>query len=80
MFVAVFVTMIAGDRLTADYWLSAAIFSTVQSEVYRFPMYISRSAVALACLGVTAAALISALLVRRRLDQLDLIAVLKVRE
>jgi putative ABC transport system permease protein len=62
------------------YWLSAAIFSTVQSEVYRFPMYISRSAVALACLGVTAAAVISALLVRRRLDQLDLVAVLKVRE
>ena len=62
------------------YWLAAAIFSTVQSEVYRFPMYISRSAVALACLGVTAAAMISALLVRRRLDQLDLVAVLKVRE
>jgi putative ABC transport system permease protein len=62
------------------YWLSAIIFSSVQSEVYRFPMYISRSAVALACLGVTAAALISALLVRRRLDRLDLVAVLKVRE
>jgi putative ABC transport system permease protein len=62
------------------YWLSALIFSSVQSEVYRFPMYISRQAVALACLGVSAAALVSALLVRRRLDRLDLIAVLKVRE
>jgi putative ABC transport system permease protein len=61
-------------------WLTALIASTVQSEVYRFPIDISRSAVALAFLGIIAAALLSALMVRRRLDRLDLIAVLKVRE
>jgi putative ABC transport system permease protein len=62
------------------YGLSAAIATTVQSEVYRFPLYVSRQAVALAFLGIIAAALVSALLVRRRLDRLDLVAVLKVRE
>ena len=61
------------------YLLSAAIATTVQSEVYRFPLYVSRQAVAMAFLGIIAAALVSALLVRRRLDGLDLVAVLKVR-
>jgi putative ABC transport system permease protein len=62
------------------YLLSAAIASTVQSEVYRFPLHVSRQAVALSWLGILAAALVSALLVRRRLDRLDLVGVLKVRE
>jgi putative ABC transport system permease protein len=62
------------------YLMSAAIASTVQSEVYRFPLHVSRQAVALSWLGIIGAALVSALLVRRRLDRLDLIAVLKVRE
>ena len=62
------------------YLLSAAIATTVQSEVYRFPLYVSRQAIALSFLGILGAALVSALLVRRRLDRLDLVAVLKVRE
>jgi putative ABC transport system permease protein len=62
------------------YGLSAAIFQTVQSEVFRFPFYISRQAVAWAFLGIIGAALISGLIVRRRLDTLDLVAVLKARE
>ncbi len=62
------------------YGLAAAIFQTVQSEVYRFPMYVSRQAVAWSCLGIIGASLISALLVRRRLDTLDLVAVLKSTE
>jgi putative ABC transport system permease protein len=62
------------------YGLAAAIFQTVQSEVYRFPMYVSRQAIALSFLGIIGAAVISALLVRRQLDTLDLVAVLKVRE
>lgn len=61
------------------YLLSAAIATTVQSEVYRFPLYVSRAAIASAFLGIIAAAMVSALLVRRRLDALDLVAVLKVR-
>jgi putative ABC transport system permease protein len=62
------------------YLLSAAIFSTVQSEVYRFPLYVSAAATAKASIGILASALVAGLAVRRRLDHLDLIAVLKVRE
>jgi putative ABC transport system permease protein len=62
------------------YALAAALAQTVQSEVYRFPLFVSRQAVAWAFLGIIGAAAISGLLVRRRLDTLDLIAVLKVRE
>jgi putative ABC transport system permease protein len=62
------------------YGLSAAIVQTVQSEVYRFPLYVSRQAMAWSCLGVVGAALVSGLIVRRKLDRLDLVAVLKVRE
>jgi putative ABC transport system permease protein len=62
-------------------WLLVTlIVQTVDSEVYRFPMYVPQSAVAWSFLGIMGAALVSGLLVRRRLDRLDLIAVLKVRE
>ena len=60
--------------------LAAAVVATVQSEVYRFPLYITREAVAWSFLGIIAAALVSGLVVRRRLDRLDLVAVLKIRE
>jgi putative ABC transport system permease protein len=62
------------------YGLAALIVQTVQSEVYRFPLFVSRQAIAWSFLGIIAAAAISGLLVRRRLDRLDLIGVLKVRE
>jgi putative ABC transport system permease protein len=62
------------------YSLSAAIVSSIDSEVYRFPLYVSRRAVALSFLGIIGAAVISGLLVRRKLDRLDLVAVLKIRE
>jgi putative ABC transport system permease protein len=62
------------------YSLSAAIVGMIDSEVYRFPLYVSRQAVALSFLGIIAAAIISGLIVRRKLDQLDLVAVLKIRE
>ena len=62
------------------YALTAWIVQSVESEVYRFPLYISRQAVAWAFLGIIAAAFVSGMSVRRRLDQLDLVAVLKVRE
>lgn len=62
------------------YSLAAWIVSSIDSEVYRFPLYVSRSAVAWSCLGIIGAAVVSGLIVRRRLDQLDLVAVLKIRE
>ena len=62
------------------YGLSSLIVGSIQSEVYRFPLFVSRQAVAWSFLGIMTAAALSALLVRRRLDTLDLVAVLKVRE
>jgi putative ABC transport system permease protein len=62
------------------YSLAAAIVGAIDSEVYRFPLYVSRQAVALACLGIAGASFVSALIVRHRLDELDLIAVLKTGE
>ena len=62
------------------YGLAAAIVQTVQSEVYRFPLYVSRQAIAWSCLGIIGAAAVSGLIVRRKLDSLDLVAVLKIRE
>ena len=62
------------------YSIAALVVQSIDSEVYRFPLYVSRQAVAWAFLGIIAAALFSGLVVRRRLDRLDLIAVLKVRE
>jgi putative ABC transport system permease protein len=62
------------------YGLATWIAQALDSEVYRFPLVVSRAAMAWAFLTVIAATLISALIVRRRLDTLDLVAVLKIRE
>jgi putative ABC transport system permease protein len=62
------------------YGLSLAIVQTVDSEVYRFPLIVTPQAIALAYLTIIAAATLSGLVVRRRLDRLDLVAVLKTRE
>jgi putative ABC transport system permease protein len=62
------------------YSLAALIVGSIDSEVYRFPLYVSRQAVAWSFLGIIGASLISALIVRRKLDALDLVAVLKIRE
>ena len=62
------------------YGLTLLMFQLVQTEVYRFPLHVSPDMVAWASLGVLAAAMLAGLAVRRRLDRLDLIAVLKVRE
>jgi putative ABC transport system permease protein len=61
-------------------WWSDAIMSSVDPEQYRLPIVISISTYAYALIVTAAAAVISALLVRRRLDHLDLIEVLKTRE
>jgi putative ABC transport system permease protein len=62
------------------YSLAAVIVRSIDSEVYRFPLYVTSQSVAISFLGIIAAAVISGLLVRRKLDHLDLVAVLKIRE
>jgi len=58
-------------------WLLIQAFS---SDLYRVPFAIERATYAKASLVVLAATAASALLVRRRVDTLDLIAVLKTRD
>jgi putative ABC transport system permease protein len=52
----------------------------LDTETYRFPLVIHRATYAYAALMTAAAALASALIVRRRIDKLDLVAVLKSRD
>ena len=52
----------------------------LDQEVFRFPLVISLKTFGLAVSVVVAAAIISGLLVRRKLDHLDLVSVLKSRE
>jgi putative ABC transport system permease protein len=61
-------------------WFCVAIMSSVDPERYRWPLFIAGSTYAYAALTVLAASLLCWLFVRRRLDRLDLIAVLKTRE
>ncbi|MCC7508247.1 MAG: ABC transporter permease [Planctomycetes bacterium] len=56
------------------------MLTTLNSEVMRFPKVISDTTYALAASAVIVSATISGLLVRRRLDTLDLVEVLKSRE
>jgi putative ABC transport system permease protein len=52
----------------------------LQSELYRVPLIIARDTYAFAALVVIVSVLASGLIVRRRLDRLDLIGVLKTKE
>ena len=58
-------------------WAMAAAFS---SDLYRVPFVVEREVYAVASLVVCAAALASAGAIRRRIDKLDMIEVLKTRE
>jgi putative ABC transport system permease protein len=66
--------------MAIGYGLSALISMSLTSELFRIPLYIRTSTFATAALIVVVATLLSGLSVRRRLDRLDLIAVLKTRE
>lgn len=52
----------------------------LNTELYRMPLVVNRSSYAVSFLVVAGAALVSGLLVRRRLRHLDLVEVLKTRE
>ena len=62
------------------YGLGRLIMLGFSNEVYRLSFTVSAATMAWAFLTVIAAAFVSGLVVRRRLDQLDLIGVLKTRE
>ncbi len=60
--------------------LSTWFVSGVQSDLYRIPIIITDSTYALSATVVLVSAVISGLIVRRKLDHLDLVAVLKTKE
>jgi putative ABC transport system permease protein len=62
------------------YLLSLWLASALSSELFRFPVVLEVRTYAFAIFVFAAAALGSALVVRRQLDRLDLVAVLKARE
>jgi putative ABC transport system permease protein len=66
--------------LVMGYWFAWGLTWFMDQEVFRFPFVISRSTYGLAVATVLAASIVSALIVRRKLDELDLIAVLKSKE
>jgi putative ABC transport system permease protein len=60
--------------------LSALLVWATDSELYRFPLIVTGRTRLFAVTVVTVSAIISGLIVRRRVDHLNLVAVLKVRE
>ena len=58
------------------WWMTVAF----DQELFRFPLVISQRTYAFAAAVVLIASTVSGLIVRRRLDELDLVAVLKSRE
>lgn len=66
--------------LLLGYELAALIVRIYDTELYRFPLVISVRTYLFASTTVLVAAVISGLITRRKLDRLDLVAVLKARE
>ena len=62
------------------YGFARMVVDGIESHLFRIPFFINASTYAMASLVVLGASLASALIVRRRIDRLDLIAVLKSRE
>ncbi|HSJ13853.1 MAG TPA: ABC transporter permease [Longimicrobiales bacterium] len=59
---------------------AAGLVASLQTDMYQFPLVLARGTFGLAASIVLGAGLVSALIVRRRLDRLDLVGVLKTRE
>jgi putative ABC transport system permease protein len=66
--------------LAMGYGFCAVLSGLYQWELFRFPLIVSAQTYAFAVVVVLGAAAASGVLIRRRLDRLDLVAVLKTRE
>jgi len=62
------------------YWLCAYIAQALASDLFRVPLVIEPKTYSLAAAVVLASASVSGLIVRHKLDHLDLVEVLKTRE
>jgi putative ABC transport system permease protein len=76
-----FLTLLAiPTGFVLGYGLCALVVHAVDTELYRMPLFVSGRTYAFAFLVIAAAALVSGLLIVRRIARLDLVAVLKSRE
>ena len=66
--------------LLVGYGFAALMVTAFDTELYRFPLVVSSRTFGVSALVVALAATFSGLVVRRRLDHLDLVEVLKTRE
>ncbi|MBC7957447.1 MAG: FtsX-like permease family protein [Cytophagales bacterium] len=66
--------------MVLGYGLSLMIVKLITNDEFYFPLVIQAHTYAFAALCVVGAGLVSALIVRRRIDTLDLVGVLKTRE
>jgi putative ABC transport system permease protein len=62
------------------YGMSWLVVLGFDSELYQVPLIVERNVYGYASLIVLGAALVSGVVVRRRIDRLDLVEVLKTRE
>jgi putative ABC transport system permease protein len=62
------------------YGLAWSMSLSFETELFRIPLAVSRGTYGFAALVVIASATVTGLIVRRRIDHLDLVAVLKTRE
>ena len=62
------------------YWLSAGILALITAETFQIPLVIEARTHAYATVVTMLAGVVSALIVRRRIDTMDLTAVLKTGE
>ena len=77
---AVVVVLAIPIGLLLGYIFAGALVAAFNTELYRFPLVVTPRTYAYAATVVLIAASLSGLAVRRRLDRLDLVAVLKTRE
>jgi putative ABC transport system permease protein len=66
--------------LLLGYVFAGLLVAAFNTELYRFPLVVTTGTFAFAAASVLVAATLSGLAVRRQLDHLDLVAVLKTRE
>jgi putative ABC transport system permease protein len=66
--------------LLLGYGMAAGIVGAYATDLMRIPLFVSGATYAVAALTVATSAALSALIVRRRIDDLDLVGVLKTRD
>jgi putative ABC transport system permease protein len=66
--------------MAAGYLLATVLMGSVDPEQFRFPVIVSPATYAFASLVVLGSALATSLVVRRKLDRIDIVSALKARD